>query len=84
MTASTANGTVRNRTSTEALQRRTLSTRDLAQSLNRSTEWTESLLAESERDGVVERAGDRWRLTKEGERRVGAALRALSLPQGGV
>jgi hypothetical protein len=63
---------------------RTLSTLDLSLSLSRSVEWTEGLLAESERCGVVERVKDRWRLSPEGERRIGPALRALSLPRDGV
>ena len=60
------------------------STEELAGLLNRSPAWTEALLEESERGGVVERVNGGWRLSEAGERRYGTALRSLSLGRGAL
>ena len=60
------------------------STADLGRLLNRGQDWVERLMAESEAMGIVERAGDGWRLSAAGERRFGTALRALTLGQDGA
>ena len=57
------------------------STEELAGLLNRSPAWTEALLEESERGGVVERVNGGWRLSTAGELRYGRALRALTMPR---
>ena len=62
----------------------TIATVDLGRRLRRSEEFVEELLNESETMGLVERAGDGWRLSAEGERRFGRALRCLSLPRDGL
>jgi len=62
-----------------------LTTATLAARLNRSTEWTAELLAESQADGIVVEAGTGgWRLSAAGERRFGQAFRSLSLPRDGL
>jgi len=68
-------------TATASGNERALPTATLARRLNRSHAWTEQLLAESEADGIVDSAGGDWRLSDEGERRFGRALRSLSLPR---
>ena len=41
----------------------------------------EAILVQSERAGIVERHGDRWRLTDAARREYGDALRALEMPE---
>jgi len=49
-------------------------TLELAARLGRTVEWTETLLRESERDGIVELDGDTWKLTAWANRAFGQAL----------
>ena len=63
---------------------RTIATAQLARSLNRPVLRIEQLLGESADMGLVERTGDGWRLSAEGERRFGRVLRCLSMPSDGL
>ncbi len=83
MTVLTARGTARN--TVNGKTERGLPTVTLAARLNRSAEWTARLLAELEAEGVVVQcSAGSWRLSDEGERRFGFALRSLSLPRDGL
>jgi len=80
MTTVTASGTARAAAVTANGKHRTIATVDLGRRLRRSEAFVEELLNESETMGLVERGGNGWRLSAEGERRFGRAFRALSLP----
>lgn len=49
----------------------------LATRLGKGLGATRAILEQLEREGLAEREGDLWRLTDEGERRHGRALRDL-------
>ena len=52
-------------------------TGEVAAAIGRTEREAEWLLRDCRRRGLVERVGDRWRLTAEAERRYGRALRAM-------
>jgi hypothetical protein len=52
-----------------------LTSAELAARIGRSVAWTQALLEEELRRGLVERDGNRWKLTDSAERRCGHLLR---------
>ncbi len=80
----TANGNPLAPNTVDGKAERGLSTATIAARLNRSTEQTAQLLAESEDAGIVQAQGGGWRLSDEAERRFGQALRCLALPRDGL